>query len=64
MKNTKLTVTERTLLIIAPLFISIPLVLKHYLNIPDAMYGVIVGIGLGAEIAIFIKLRGRKRQAM
>ncbi|MEO6150375.1 MAG: hypothetical protein ABIN95_03110 [Mucilaginibacter sp.] len=51
---------EKVQLVSIPLITAMPLFIKHYMPVSDAVYGVFTGVGIGIGIVLIINLR-RKR---
>jgi|GEM_PF-1031104 len=44
------------------LLVTVPMMLKHYIPIPDFFRGLLAGVGLGMEIVGLIKLKRARKQ--
>jgi len=53
---------ERLWLAIGLLLVTVPMMLKHYIPIPDFFHGLLAGVGLGMEIVGLIKLKRARKQ--
>lgn len=53
----KTTLSPRVLIPVGLLFVTVPQLLVHYIQIPDFIHGFVIGIGLALEIWGLIRMR-------
>ena len=57
MKNRKIPIPGRLILVAGSLMVALPQLLKMYFHIPDFVLGALAGAGCGLEIIAIIKLK-------